>query len=260
MTEPEANSVLDALELENLITPDQRRRLERAVSSGKALMEALRAVPLVEPVQYLRACGLAERGGGQPRVPERSTQEVPLPVELQGARRDSTEGIYVLDIGDIDADDLPDAPAVSAHDKGSGPAIPDMKAFASIRGPVPQYDLRDDEGINLIRDANEILLETAGVCGGLVLRLGAAGSALQRVDSGGAALPAKPLDAEAAESIATRLRVMARIQPRHSGMRLAAMYLKDGSNDYTALVESTIDDAGSSVVAVRVAPGRLATG
>ncbi len=263
MTEPDPKHILKLLVSQDLVTQDQFRRLERALEAGKPLMEALRVVPIVEPVQYIRVCGLASHPQ-ESTSEEANTSDMMARPELAGAKRDSTEGIYVLDLGDMDSDDEAPVPekqaaptAVAAPEPPA--AAPDLSLLSTLKGALPRYDLDHDEGINLIRDVNELLLEAANRSGGLTLCKSDGKTVLLATDSNGRPVSEKPLDPERGESLAARLRVMARIQPRTAGTHQAGMYLVKGESEYTALVESLVENESESRIAIRIMPGRLNT-
>jgi len=261
MASSDALRVLAALHDAGHITAEQKRRVERSLASGRELMEALRDTPLVEPMIFYRVA----HGAGLTTTPSSEPfRDEPTPTHIEGVRRDSRDAINILEL-ELDDDPPPKlaAPLPSPKKPAAKPAspqpaaqpdraapCPEAASFIPVAGKVPEFDLRNDEGINAVRVVNEAIAPSAFEGASLRLVLASGGNTLTRYGVTGANVAKESLDAERADLFATRLRVMARIQPRATGSHRRAFHARIDGRALTALVESAVESDKTGTVAV----------
>lgn len=274
MTPSDQQRILAALLDAGHITADQRRRVERALATGKELMEALKDTPLVEPMIFYRAAhGLGATPSPNQTPPPGSEpyRDEGTPSQLEGVRRDSREGINILEL-DLDEAEVPSRrpmptplpirkpAAAAATPAKKAPAAPppnvlqrpgDAHAFLPPAGTkMPEFDLRNDEGINTVKIVNEALAPSSFEGAALRVVAKADGCRLLRFGVSGANVATDSLEHERADLYMTRLRVMARIQPRTPGTTRKAFNARIDGRELTGLVESTVDGEKTGTVTV----------
>jgi len=249
----QASEILKWLEDERLITSDQRRRLACAMDAGADLTAALQSVPIVEPMQYIRALHCSSRS-------ETAMNEHVVTsrgVCIKGATRDEAEGVNVIEL-DLDPDLLPDPPSEMREESGrpceqpvaEAVRVSDEKPWfgmetdisSYISGGVeklPVHDLADDGGIELVRDLNGLLSSIVDESAGFRVCIEADhGARLWRFGADGRSGAPAVLDGDQCGAMMAHLRVLARIQPRAGGVRRGAFRARSASGTCLFLLES----------------------
>ncbi len=246
-TEPDAEAlaVVNILFDQGQLTADQKRRLLRALESGKPFENAIVTTPLVEPLMVLRA-----RQGLEVAKVEAGASPLTDTQILKGVSRDNINMINVIEF-DFEVDDswqLPTSGTKPTPGKSYGSSdIEFPKDFGAyeLATPAPgMFDLANDEGINLIRDLNEIL-DRAVSARRSALRFST--TWIEEFDTSGACQHKEAVDEDQITKMIARLKIMARIQPWKSQDALGKFHLHSSGFNHTAYVTTSSDESAPQV-------------
>lgn len=252
-----------------MLTPAQATRVEKLLDSGKALIDALQSVPLVDPLEFERARRVADghkptsptpTPGADNRRPERPAREAPR-IEHFGRDKD---GIATLDLTGSDSIfpepvhpsgevELPRKPIAPSPKKPDHPEkeplevenwenlvagkIESWPEFPS-RPPIEQFDLASDEGIPLVRRLfDHIQRALASNAAALQFAFNNAEAAVAEYDYLGVRMNCLAEDPAQAEKITARLKVMARLSPWEKAKGSGVFRLLRKKVEFDVLVE-----------------------
>lgn len=228
--------ILELLIERQFLTQEQARRVRKAMDRGRRLDEALSRVPLVEPLAFLRATRTAEEED------EAIANARPLAVHQErtvAEKRQRMDEHFEFLRADEDMDDEDVTRIPSPHFPSStprprfqestpltaremlrreredslheAPTLPDAIDLATL----PEFNLREDEGIPFLRDANAMMAELIELEGrGFRLRAaGLEGGEIRYYRANGRLAQARLLPGDQAARYLHRLKIMARLDP-----------------------------------------------
>lgn len=247
MTEPtaEAYKLIGILLGMGSLTPRQAQRLQRAVEQGEAVEDAIARLPLVEPLDALRARRLITPATEEPPLPEQPVEpkEPTAPPAAAALKRDE-DGIPFFELEeappppkgftppeqrlrpvdskrkrgtrpDSQTVAAPPAPAMQAEELTDSEIGIAERADDIDESTLPRIDLMEDDGIPLVRDIHEMLAAAPrNNLGALQFAWCEDSGAIAEYARSGKRIAAREHEGVETEKMVAHLMIVARLSPR----------------------------------------------